>query len=194
MNTYQKILKFDDVTKFRLVNAFIFAIGFNLFVPVLLDLKGEYLAAYAISLFMIAEQLIVKTNRYFVNNFSLDRLYKIGIFIHFFFVSTALMYFWDPFWMVLMEGTLSVIVIAFFGAYSIKLNNYLTEEYPKDMSEFQIVRNSTWADGLLIGLGLTTVITFFFPVSYALGLFVIYNSGFTVWMIWNWNFYKERNL
>lgn len=192
-NTVQHIYKFDKVTKFRLLNAFIFAIGFNLFVPILLDLKGEYLAAWAISAFMIGEQLAVKTNRYMVENFSISELYKMGIAIHIVFIISALTYFINPLYMVIIDGFITIIVMAVFGAESIKLNNYLTDNYPDMMSEFQIIRNNIWADALLIGLFITTVITYFFSINVGLICFIIYNSCYTIWMIINWNFYDFLN-
>lgn len=192
--TLKRLNKLDDVTRFRLINAFVFAIGFNLFVPILIDLKGEYLVPWAISLFMIGEQLIVKTNRYMVQNFTISQIYRLGIFVHIILITTAFLYFINPLYMVILEGLLSIIVVGVFGAYTIKLNNYITDNYPKDMSEFQIIRNSTWADGLLTGLAITTILTYFFPVYVALICFIVYNSCFTLWMIYNWNFYSNRSL
>jgi len=184
---------FDEITKFRLINAFIFAVGFNLFLPVLLDLKGEYLVAWVISSFLILEQLSVKTNRYFVK-FSISTLYRLGIVVHIIFVVSACFYFINPLYMIYIESLLAIFVSMIFGAYSIKLNTLLAEKCPELMNEFQIVRNSVWADGILIGLAFTTFITYFFPTSYAIVTFIIYNSSFILYMIKNWNFYSSRNL
>jgi len=193
-NTVKQIHKFDNVTKFRLLNAFIFAVGFNLFVPILMDLKGEYLAAWAISAFMIGEQLAVKTNRYMVENFTISDLYKMGIGIHIVFIITAMIYFLSPLYMVILDGIITIIVMSVFGAHTIKLNNYLTENSPEDMNEFQIIRNNIWADALLFGLFVTTAITYFFSNDVGLICFIIYNSCYTGWMIYNWNFYDKLKI
>lgn len=186
----QKIKSLDEITQFRLFNAFIFAIGINLLIPVLIDLKGEYLAAWAISLFLIGEQLIVKTNRWLTDNYNTGDIFHMGIFIHVLIILTAGLYFINPLWMILAEASLSVIIIAVFGAYTIKLNNHLADNHPKSMNEFQILRNSTWADGLLIGLLAATLITYFSTNGVAIACFVVWNSMYTLWMIRNWNFYK----
>lgn len=191
---FNKIRQFDEITRFRLLNAFIFSIGLNLFAPILMDLKGEYLAAWVISVFMIGEQISVKTNRFMTENFTLSDLYRIGTVSHVVFIFTAFLYFINPLYMVILEGILSIVVITVFGSYSIKLNNYIAENYPENMNEFQIVKNSTWADGLLIGLGFTTFLTYFFPISIGLICFIIYNSLFTAWLIYNWSFYYKKNL
>ena len=60
-----KLREFDKITQFRLINAFIIAIGMNLFYPILIDLKGEYLLAYAISMFLILFKSV--SSKCFVN-------------------------------------------------------------------------------------------------------------------------------
>ena len=82
LRNFKKLKDFDAVTRYRLINAFIIAAGMNLLYPVLADLKGEYLVAWIISAFMIIETLAVKTNRYFIDNFSLSKMYKLSIFAH----------------------------------------------------------------------------------------------------------------
>ena len=74
------------------------------------------------------------------------------------------------------------------------LNNYLTNNYPESMNEFQIVRNSIWADGILVGLTTVTTITYFFGNSVAIILFIIFNICFSSWLIWNWKFYDNIKL
>jgi len=189
--TLNKLKTLDEITRFRLFNAFIFAIGLNLLVPVLIDLKGEYLAAWAISLFLIGEQLIVKTNRWLTDNYDTGQIFHMGIGIHVLIILCAGLYFVSPLLMVLTEATLSVIVIAVFGAYTIKLNNHLADNHPKTMNEFQILRNSTWADGLLLGLLAATLITYFSTNGVAIACFIVWNTAYTAWQIWNWNFFKE---
>lgn len=189
---FEKFNKFDEVTRFRLINAFVIAAGMNLLYPVLADLKGEYLVAWIISAFMIIETLAVKTNRYFIDNFSLDSMYKLSCLAHINFTFVATFYFWNPLYMVYADMIAAIIDISVFSAFSIMLTNYLTKNFPESMSEYQIVRNSVWADGILIGLSLVTAITFFFGNDYAIIAFLIFNTLFCAWLVKNWNFYKNK--
>jgi len=185
---------FDTITRFRLINAFIIAIGFNLFFPILIDLKGEYLVSWVISMFMIAETLMVKTNQFVLDNYSMADVYKMTVFVHGAFTLVAVTYFWNPAVMVYLESAFSIIDVAIFSAFSIQLNNYITDNFPKDMSNFQIFRNSTWADGILIGLTITTILTFFFSNAVGLIVFIIFNMGFSIWLARNWNFIESNLL
>ena len=194
LNTYKKILQFDDVTKFRLINAFIIAIGLNLLMPVMVDLKGEFLVAWIISFFMILETLAVKTNRYFVENFTISQVYRMSVFAHINFTLIALLYFINPVWMIWGDMIAAIIDITIFSAYSIMLTNHMTDNHPDSMKEFQIIRNSTWADGILIGLTIVTILTFFWGNSIAVAAFVIFNITFSIWLIKNWNFFKNKGL
>ena len=188
---FNQFNKFDKVTRFRLINAFIIAAGMNLLYPVLADLKGEYLVAWVISAFMIIETLAVKTNRYFVDNFSLSLIYKLSIIAHINFTLVAGLYFWNPLYMIYGDMIAAILDVSIFSAFSIMLNNYLTNNYPESMNEFQIVRNSIWADGILVGLTTVTTITYFFGNSVAIILFIIFNICFSSWLIWNWKFYDD---
>jgi len=188
---FKKLKEFDAVTKFRLINAFIIATGMNLLYPILADLKGEYLVAWIISAFMIIETLAVKTNRYFIENFSLSKVYKLSIFAHINFTFIASLYFWNPLYMIYGDMIASIIDVSIFSAFSIMLNNYLTNNYPESMNEFQIVRNSIWADGILLGLFAVTTITYFFGNSVAIAVFLIFNIIFSAWLVWNWKFYDN---
>ena len=188
---FNQFNKFDKVTRFRLINAFIIAAGMNLLYPVLADLKGEYLVAWIISAFMIIETIAVKTNRYFIDNFSLSTMYKMSIFAHINFTLVAVLYFWNPLYMIYGDMIAAIIDVSIFSSFSIMLNNYLTNNYPESMNEFQIVRNSIWADGILVGLTTVTTITYFFGNSVAIILFIIFNICFSSWLIWNWKFYDN---
>lgn len=188
---FNQFNKFDMVTRYRLINAFIIAAGMNLLYPVLADLKGEYLVAWIISAFMILETLAVKTNRYFTENFSLSKIYKLSIFAHINFTIVASLYFWNPLYMIYGDMVAAIVDVSIFSAFSIALNNYLTNNYPESMNEFQIVKNSIWADGILIGLFTVTTITYFFGNSVAIVVFLIFNVLFSSWLIWNWKFYDN---
>lgn len=189
---FNKFNKFDEVTRFRLINAFVLAAGMNLLYPVLTILKGQYLAAWIVSVFMIVETLSTKTNRYFVENFTLDTIYKLSCFAHVNFTVIALLYFYDQLTMLYFEMIVSIIDCTIFSAFSIMLNNYLTKNYPENMSEFQIIRNSVWADGIILGLSLVSCITLFFGNDIAIICFLIFNTIFSLWLIKNWNFYKNK--
>lgn len=138
-----KFSKFDKVTEFRLINAFLTAIGMNIFWPVLTDLKGEYLAAWIIASFMILETLMVKTNRWFIENFTIPQIYKLSVLAHLGFTISTLSYFIiSPEFMVWLDMIMGIIDVTVFSAFSIVLNNYITDNFPKSMNEFQIIRNS----------------------------------------------------
>ena len=190
-NYFSKLKRFDKFTRFRLVNAFIVAIGVNLIIPIISDLKGEYLVSWIISAFLILETISIKTNRYFVDNFSIDRLYKISIFAHLSFTLVATLYFWNPLLMVYADMITAIIDVSIFSAFSIKLNNYLTDNYPDSMSEFQIIINSIYADGILLGLSIVTVLSYLFGNSIVVIIFIVFNTIFSIYLIKNWNFYSE---
>lgn len=194
LRNFKKLKQFDTVTRYRLINAFIIAAGMNLLYPVLADLKGEYLVAWIISAFMILETLAVKTNRYFTENFSLSKIYKLSIFAHINFTLVAALYFWNPLYMIYGDMIAAILDVSIFSAFSIMLNNYLTDNYPESMNEFQIVKNSIWADGILIGLFTVTAITYFFGNSVAIAIFLVFNIIFSSWLIWNWKFYDNINM
>ena len=184
-----KISQFDAITKFRLINAFLVSIGMGLLSPVLVVLKGQLLPVWLISMFGIINTLSVKTNSYFSKK-PLSWLYKTGVILHIMFVVTALLYFINPLVMILLDSTLVIAEIAIFSAYGIVLNNYITINYPDSMNDFQIVRNGIWADGTLIGLALSALITSIYGLPGMIISFVLFNALFSVWMLKNWNFYN----
>ena len=101
---YNSYYGFDEITQFRLINAFIWGIGFNLILPVLLDLRGELLTAAVITFILIMTTLSVKANKYLVETFTLSKLYKLGVVSHFFFFITAFVYFWDKLLFVYLDS------------------------------------------------------------------------------------------
>ena len=191
LRNFKKLNDFDRVTKFRLINAFLIAAGMNLLFPVLADLKGEYLVAWIISAFMIIETLAVKTNRYITENFKISTVYKFSVFAHINFTLVAALYFWNPLYMIYADMIGAILDVSIFSAFSIMLNNYLTNHYSENMNEFQIVRNSIWADGILLGLFTVTGLTYFFGNSVAIIAFLIFNIIFSGWLIKNWSFYDN---
>ncbi len=188
-----KLGQFDQVTKFRLTNAFIVGVGLALLAPVLVVLKGSLLPIWLISSIGIIATVAVKTNDFFCQ-FSISQLYQLGIIVHVILVIAALLYFVTPLWMVVLESLVGILEVAVFSAYSVLLNDFLTKEHPGSMKQFQIIRNNSWADASIIGLITVTAVTYFFSPGIAVGLFIVYNTIFSGYMMWNWNFYKERGL
>ncbi len=187
-----RIKEFDNITKFRLINSFLVSVGMGLLAPVLAILKGTLLPAWAISMFGIFNTISVKTNEYFSKK-PLKELYKGGVFLHMLFVLTALLYFVNPFLMIVIDSTLVIVEVAVFSAYGIILNNHISQNYPMSMVDFQIVRNGIWADGTLIGLGASAIITTLLGLSGMVISFIIFNSLFSIWMLKNWRFYDYYN-
>ena len=182
--------KFDKVTNFRLLNSFLVALGLSLFSPALIALKGQYLAAWAISMFMILSTLSVKLNKFFTTKYDINLMYRLGVLTHILFVIVSVIYFISPVTMIILDSVISIFETAVFSSYSILLTNYLTEKYPKHMQEFQVVRNSTWADGFLIGLSISMIVSYFYGIEGVIISFTLYNSIFAGWLLYNWNFFK----
>ena len=191
-NIYKEYLTFTDVDRFRLLNAFVVAISMNLLLPILIDLRGELLETFVISTFMIMAILAVKTNSYFVHNFNLSTLYRQGVVFHLLILLTASTYFISPIIFVYTDSILLFLEIAVFSAYSIKLNDYQAKNNPEDIKRFQIFRNSTYADGTLIGLFSVTAITLFVNPAWGIIAFLIFNTAFTAWLFTKWNFFVGK--
>ena len=191
LNDYRKIEQFDFITQYRLRTMLFWSICLFIISPLLLELKGEYLLTWAISIFMIAEQLALKTNRFMTERFSLSELYKMGIYVHLVFLCSSLIYFYDKLYMVIADSILAIIDTTIFSALSIKLNNYLIENYPEKNNEFQIVRNSLWVDGVLIALSFSTIISYFLGRDYLIYVFIFINIIFNIYLFKNYNIYDK---
>lgn len=181
----------DPITTYRLYNSFYWAFCLNLITPLLVNLKGEMLVAWLIAIFMIAEQLSLKSNRYLTDKFTISDLYKIGIFLHISFMCCSLLYFYDKTLMIVIDSTIAILDIAVFSALSIKLNNYLVHNYPQTNNDFQIIRNSIWVDGVLLGLTISTLTLYFFTNEVLIIIFIIFNILFNLHMIKNWRIYDN---
>ena len=190
--TLRSFNSFDEVTRFRLINSFVVAFGFSMLGPVMTVLQGTLMLAWIIALFHIIEMVAVKTNELFVHSFTTERLFHLTVILHLLYTLTALTYYWNPILMVYLDSFFALVETMVIGAYSIKLNNYIAKSQPKSMSRFQIVRNSSWADGALIGLFISTLTLYFYELGVTLGLFLVVNMGFTVWLFSHWNFYKGK--
>lgn len=126
-----------------------------------------------------------------MNNFSIGTLYKMGNATHSLLLLSAGLYFINPLLMIWLDSILVIAEVAIFSAYSISLTVYQTDNFPKDIKDFNIIRNSSWADGALIGLGIITLITFFLPLGYAIGFFIFFNTIFIMWLLKNWYFFEK---
>jgi len=181
--------KFDKITQFRLINAFLISIGLSIIAPALIILKGTLMLPWVISVLSIISTLSVKTNKY-LTKLDISLLYKIGVIIHLILILNTSIYFYNPTIMIYLDSLLLIIDISIFSAYSIKLNNYLADNYPNTMNEFQIVRNSTWADGTIIGLSISTLLMYI-DIQYSIIAFISYNSLLCIRFLYNWNFYDN---
>jgi len=191
-NYFNRFKIFDPITEFRIINTIFVAMGMALLVPVIISLKGIYFAAWLIGTFSIIQTLTVKSNSYIVEKVSIRAMFRLGIYIHFAYIGMSLFYFISPEIMLWTDSILGIVEVALFSAFSISLNNYITDEHPRDMSKFQIIRNSVWADGYLIGLFTVTLVTYFGTIGQAVILFIIFNVLFNIWMIKNWNIYNDN--
>jgi len=192
--TLKNFAQFDEVTNFRLINSFIVALGFSMLIPVLTILQGTLMLAWVISVFEILKMIGVKTNEILVHTFSTHQLYKTTILLHIFYTIGAGLYYLHPIVMIYIDSFLSLMEIVVISAYSIKLNSYIAKYYPDSVSTFQIVKNSSYADGALIGLLLSTITLYFLPISYTIGVFILVNTLFGCWLVYNWNFYKGEGM
>ena len=187
-----KILEqFDSVTKYRLVNMFYVTISLCLLTPSITQLKGELLVAWVISMFMLFEQMTVKFNRILVSKYSISQLYKAGNIIHIFYTLGVLLYWYNPLVMLIWDMVLALVIMGLFNSYSIKLNSYISDNFPTSMTEFQLVRNNLASDAFMIGLGLSTLIAYFGGVPASIMAFFIYNFFFTIHLIRNWNYFDK---
>jgi len=189
--SFLKLDRFDELTKFRLVNAFWVSFGMSILAPVLTVLQGTLMLVYVIGIFKIISMISVKTNEIIVESFNLDQLFKIIIFLHFSYLVITAIYFLSPTVMIYLDSFIGLVEIVFIGAFSIELTNYISSNFPETMNEFQIVRNSTWADGALLGLILSSTLLYLFPMYITILVFLLVNGIFTIWLFKNRNFYKK---
>ena len=85
--------------------------------------------------------IVIKSNKIFVHKFGMENLYKATIILHIVYTLTSLIYFINPTIMIYTLCVLGFFETAVLSAYSITLNNFIAEKYPKSMNSFQIVRN-----------------------------------------------------
>jgi len=189
MKLLKSLKAFDTITKFRIQNAFLISVSTAILSPVMTHLYGLYMVTFMISLFSISYTLAVKTNPYFVK-LGNEKLFRLGIFVHIIFTLSAALYFWSPVTMVYMDSISTFIEICVFSAYSITLQNYITKYYPESVPEFQIVRNDYVANGTLFGLILSTGLLLI-SVKVTVIVFLIFNFGFSLYLLNNWNIFNQ---
>ena len=188
---YKIIPTFDTLTQFRIRNALLIMFGIHLILPVLIDLRGELLSTTFISIIMIATTLSMKTNKFFVDKFSMSQLYKMGVFIHFTLLLGGFLYFINHFYFVVVDSFISILETAILMSYSIKLDVYQAKEFPNDVEPFKIFRNTSMADVILMGLGTVAFITYFFERDTAVYIFIVVNIPISVYLFSRWKFYDK---
>ena len=182
--------QFDTITRFRLYNAFAVVFGLNLLIPVINDLRGELHTSSVIALMMIATTLAVKINSY-LTKYSISFNYKLGNIFHLLLTVCTLLYFVDVKTYIYVNAALQILEIGIFSSYSIQLDEYLAKTNPTQMGKFRIYQNSKKADAILAGLGTTAVLTYFFNIEVVILCFLVYNTLFSAWLMYNWNFFNK---
>ena len=189
ISKYSRFYEFDHITRFRLLNAFIVTVGISALIPIAIDLKGEYLAAWVISSLMIAETLAVKAHG-FLTKFDISQLYKIGMGVHMLLLIILSTFFASPATFIVMYSLFSIVEVAVFGAFSINLDVYQTQYYPDDVKNFRVLRNSVVADGTILGLTISALVTMF-SIPLAVGFIILYHGLFSLYFLKNWNYIQE---
>ena len=191
LRNFKKLNDFDRVTKFRLINNFFGAMVGAMMMPLIITLKGPLLLPWVVGAFGILSTISVKSNNYITKKFDLDNIYKITVILDVFLLLFPLLYIYSPVISIIYVSVASIMETAMFSAYGILLNNYIADKYPGSMHEFQILRNSMWADGSLLGGFAISLILYCCSFGAGLILFSIITITSTIWLIYNWNFYKD---
>ena len=156
-------------------------------IPIIIDLKGEYLAPWVISSLMIGEVLSAKYQGYFVEKFSLSDLYKLGMGVHSVLVVIMFVYFYDKMFFVVSLSVLAILEIVVFGAFSIKLDVFQMNNFSDTVQDFKIVRNSVVADATVLGLGVSALLSYY-SVNIAVLVSLVCQSLFSGYFLYNWNY------
>jgi len=187
------IQELDEVTQFRLMNAFLVSICIGIMAPALISLQGTLMLPWLIAIFSILHQLTAKTNGYFTT-FKTETLYKMTVIINIFLLLVTFVYFWNPLVMIYLESILGISAWAIIVAYRIKLNNYIAKKHSESMGKFQILQNNILADGSLTRPGGVTLVMIPFHIFGAVILYVIIQSIFVGFLLSNWNFYNDLDV
>lgn len=192
LNHYKKIKKFDKITKFRLLNSFVVTVALTTLVPIMVDLKGEYLVPWLISMFIFIETLSAKTHGFFVDRFNISGLYKLGILVHISLLFILIVYYFDPKLFIMMDCIFGILAVAVFGAFSISLDVYQSTYHLEDVQDFKVVRNSIIADATLLGLTFSFFLTLFFTIKIAITVVLIYHTIFSLYLIYMRNYMNDN--
>lgn len=190
MNIFKELDSFDEITRFRIINAIAVLFGLNLLIPVINDLRGELLTSSVIAVMMIGTTLAVKANQYIVR-WDMTLVYKLGIIFHLLLTLATGLYFYDSMSYIYLNAVLGIIEISIFTSYSIQLDEHLAKTAPETVGRFKVYINSRKADSILLGLGITASMTFFLGVTSVFIIFIIYNGLFSIWLMKNWHFFDN---
>lgn len=185
---YKDFSRFDDITNFRLINSVLVTFGMNIMIPLLTDMKGEYLAPFVISLFMIAGTISVKTNDWFIKRYTLSQQYKIGVVVHILMMIGFSTYFYNPTVFIIFNSITTIMEIAVFTGYSIALDVYQMNYYPHQVSDFKVFRNSAVADSTLLGLGVASLLALLLSAKMTIVAFMIFHVFFLSYLIYKWDY------
>lgn len=189
---YKRIKTFDKISKFRLFTGFVVTVGLTTLIPILVDLKGEYLVPWLISLFIFLETISAKTHGFFVDRFNISGLYKLGILVHISLICILTVYFINPLYFIFADCIFGILAIGVFGSFSISLDVYQSKHNLDTVQDFKVVRNSIIADATLIGLSFSFILTFFFTVKIAIICVLIYHTIFSGYLIYKRNYIDDN--
>lgn len=192
LNHYRKIKGFDLISKFRLLNSFASTVALTTLTPIIIDMKGEFLVPWLISVLIFLETISAKTNGYFVEKFNISGLYKLGILVHISLMLILVVYYFNPLYFILLDCVFGILAIAVFGSFSIALDVYQSTYHLKDVQDFKVVRNSVIADATLIGLTVSFLLTFFFSVTVAITVVLVYHTLFSFYMLYRFNYIDDN--
>lgn len=185
-------LRFDELTNFRLVNAYIQSFTSSIVAPLFISLKGSLLSIEMITLFVIMGTLAVNANKHLAV-YGIAGLYKIGIIIQIAIILGSGIYYYDKVIFLYIDLIIITCTIAIFSTFSIVLNQHQAETQPNIVKEFNIVRNSIVAEAFLIGLGLSFIVITFLGEEWIIAFYIAFQSMFAFWLLKNYTFYDDLN-
>ena len=156
-----KINKLKKFSRFKLFNNFIIAVIMGMFLPLLVQLKGLYMPVTMISIFFILEKLALKTNDWFDKKFNLPEIFKMSILINILYLFIIPFYWINKYVLTYGLSLLTVMEIAIFTIYKIKFSVFLSEQDIEEFKEYQKLSNAVFAEGIILGSLITTILGIF---------------------------------
>ena len=150
----------DPVSYFRVFNGFIVYFVFSSTLPIVMKLRGEYMATWVISMFMILETLSIKANKHFLKMFNIPQLFKLTIGVNFVFWLAGFLYFYNKTMFVYTDTILSILNVAIISSFSIALNQYQASNTPHIVERYQIASNSIYADTKVAGFVMASLVSY----------------------------------